>query len=463
MPQHGRSAMLKQYSHGTIALAAFVFMLTAVPKLNIRVGPVPLYLIDIMIVLIVYYASRRPGFGSNGRPFQWIIMALFLFTMIGEFVGFIYTGSIFEHVYQAARITFAFLVFYATAQLIRTPEDLELVIKAAALGVIVTASLMILTSLPQTRNFVVRFVLENTFLDPAGRQVAASYLDSGDTGVRGRTLVGVSILGASFINLSWPLAALLYSWPKPIGRWRTVAMVACFLAPMGVLMSYSRGPILGTILIVLFTVFLGLKRIRKGILRPVGFGILLVMMVGVNSEVFFFDRLTNRSTAIFENPLEDERESERLLSYVEPFEHLFGNPAFLFAGQGVAILKSNTVVPEVAGKANHALFAISYYAHGMGAALLHMFLLASAFFYALRHVKGRRSGIGQYFSQALLASVVGMAPWAIFGHAMVTQPRGAMMFYFIFGLLAALRHFPVYSNTSTDKETGHAYGRHITV
>jgi hypothetical protein len=455
--------VLKKYSQGAIAIAVFVFILTAVPKLNIRVGPVPLYFIDLIIILVVYYACQRPSFGPNGRPFQGIILALFAFTMIGEFVGFIYTGSIFEHVYQATRMTLAFLVFYATGQLVRTPQDLELVIKAAALGVIVTALMMILTSLPQTRGFIARFVLDNTFLDPAGEQIAGYQLAAGDTGVRGHTLVGVSILGASFINMAWPLAALLYSWPYPIGRWRTVAMVACFLAPMGVLMSYSRGPILGTILIILFVSFLGLSRIKKGIMLPVGFGVLLVLMVGVNSELFFFDRLTNRTAAVFENPLEDERESERLLSYVEPFEHLVEHPRFLVAGQGVAINRSNTVVPEVAGKANHALFAISYYANGMVAALLHMFLLASAFFYALQHVQARRSGIGQYFSHALLACVIGVAPWAIFGHAMVSQPRGAMMFYFIFGLLTCLRHFPAHANTAQYKEIGHAYSRHSTV
>jgi hypothetical protein len=444
-------------------MAVFAFVLTAVPKMNIRVGPVPLYLIDLIVVLIVYYANQRPGFGPGGRPFQSIILALFLFMILGEFVGFIYTGSVFEHAYQVGRMTLAFLVFYATGQLVRTSEDLELVIKAVALGVIVTASMMILTSLPQTRDFVARYILNNTFLEPAGERVAERYLISDESGVRGRTLVGVSILGASFINMSWPLVALLYSWPGPIGRWRTVAMVACFLAPMGVLMSYSRGPILGSILIVLFVVFLGLRRIKKGIMLPVGFGALLVLTVGVNSEIFFFDRLTNRTAAVFDNPLEDERESERLLSYVEPFEHLVEHPIFLVVGQGVAINRSNTVVPEVAGKANHALFAISYYANGMVAALLYMFLLASAFFYTLRHVKGRRSGMGQCLSHALLASVIGVAPWAIFGHAMVSTPRGAMMFYFVFGLLTTLRHFPVYSNSIQHKETGHAYGRHSAV
>lgn len=448
-------------------MAMFVFVLTAVPKINIRVGPVPFYLIDLLIVLVVFYASKRPGFGANKRPFQWIVITLFIFAMIGEFVGFIYTGSIFEHAYMSARLTLAFLVFYAAGQLVRTPDDLELVIKAATLGVIVTALMMILTSLPQTRDIIARIVLNNTFLDPAGKQVAASYLRADDSGVRGRTLVGVSILGASFINMTWPLAALLYSWPGPIGRWRTIAMVACFLAPMGVLMSYSRGPILGTILIILFTAFFGLKGIKKGIMLPVGFGIILVLIVGVNSELFFFDRLTNRTAAVLDNPLADERESERLLAYVEPFEHLIENPAFLVSGQGVGIFKVRGVVPEVADKASHALFAISYYSNGMIAAILYMFLLFSAFYYALQHVRSRRlstdDGTGLGLSHAYLAMTLGLAPWALFGHAMVSQPRGAMMFFFVLGLLTTLRRFPIHSQIIQQKGPGYANSRHITV
>ncbi len=450
-------------SNGIIAMTMFVFVLTAVPKMNIRVGPVPLYFIDLLIVLVVYYASKRPGFGPASRPFGWIVLALFGFAMIGEFVGFIYTGSIFEHAYQAARITLAFLVFYATGQLIRTADDLELVIKAAALGVIVTASLMILTSLPQTRDFTASTFLNHNFLDPAGERAAEKYLEKGDEGVRGRTLVGVSILGANFINMSWPLAALLYSWPGPIGRWRTVAMVACFLAPMGVLMSYSRGPIIGSILIILFVLFFGLKRVRKGIMLPVMAGTIVILLIGVNSQIFFFDRLTNRTAAVFEDPLADERESERLLAYVEPFEHLIENPEFLISGQGVAINKSRRMTPEVAGKASHALFAISYYANGMIAAFLYMFLLASAFFYALQHVRGRRSGIGQNCSHALFACVLGLAPWTAFTHGIVSQPHGSMMFFFIIGLLTTLRHFPVHSHPTPTKGTGHAYSRHLTV
>jgi len=259
------------------------------------------------------------------------------------------------------------------------------------------------------------------------------------------------------------LAALLYSWPGPVGRWRTIAMFACFLAPMGVLMSYSRGPIVGTILIILFTMFWGLKRIKKGIMLPVGFGFILILLVGVNSQIFFFDRLTNRTVAVFDNPLEDERESERLLAYVEPFEHVVEHPSFLVSGQGIAITKSRTVVPEVADKASHALFAATYYSRGMIAAVLYMFLLGVMFFYTLQHVKGRRSGIGQYYSHALLASVLGIAPWAIFGHAIVSTPRGAMMFFFTLGLLTTLRHFPIYSQNIQIMETGHANSRHITV
>ncbi len=445
-----------KYSQGVIAIAVFAFVLSCVPKMNIRVGPVPLYLIDLLIILISYYAIRRPGFGAAGRPFATIVVTLFLFALAGEIVGFIYTSAVFDHAYLMARTALAFLVFYSVGQLIRTPQDLLLVLKGLALGLIVTSLLMILTSLPQTRTITADLVLNNSFLDPAGRRVAQSYLRDGDTGVRGRTLVGVSIMGASFINIIWPLVAILYVWPRDIGVWRKVAMVACFLAPLGVLMSYSRGPIIGSILIILATSLLGLRYIRKGILLPLAISAGLVLSVGLDSEAFFFDRLINRTAAVIDNPYADERESERILAYVEPFEHVLEHPEFMLTGQGNAITRSRTVVPEIAGKASHALFAAVYYSQGMVAAILYMFLLFSMFYYTLRHMRMRNEGPGAMLSQALLASSLGVLPWAVFGHAIVTTPRGAMMFFFILGLLSCLRHFPLTSRNPQMK--GGAYG-----
>jgi len=433
----------KSQSPNVLFIGLFVLILTAVPKLNIRVGPVPVYLIDFLVILLCYFAMKRPKFENQGRPFWVIIILLYCFTVIGELVGFIYTGSVFNHVYMIARMTFSFLTFFLIGQLIRTADDIEVVLKAAVIGLIITALTMVLSSIPATRPFIAIFVLDNPILDPAGERIAEIYLSFSDTGQRGRSLIGVPTISGSWINMIWPLAALLYRWPREIGIWRKVALFACLLAPLGVLMSYSRGPILGMFILIIASILFGLKHIQRGILIPLTLGVFGILMVGTNSEAFFFDRLIKRSAAAFENPLDNEQESERILSYIEPFEHVLQKPYFLFAGQGNVMGRSNTVIPEVAGKANHSLFGVAYYSKGMIGALLYQFLIATALFFAFWHVGKRKFTLAGFYSQALLASTLAIVPWSMFTHSIVSAPRGAMMFFFIIGLLTTLRHFPL--------------------
>lgn len=97
-----------------------------------------------------------------------------------------------------------------------------------------------------------------------------------------------------------------------------------------------------------------LAHVRRGILLPVAVSTTVILAVGISSQLFFFDRLSNRSQAILENPFQDERESERILAYVEPFQHIAEQPQFLLLGQGVTVRYSESrVVPEQAGKATH--------------------------------------------------------------------------------------------------------------
>jgi len=429
---------------GLLTLVIFAFLISGVPKLNIRVGPVPVYFIDFVVLAMTYFALKRPGFGPKGQPFVILVGVLLCFGIIGEMVGFFKTGTLFDHVYFAIRTAIAFLVFFAVGRLIRGPEDFEPILKAVVLGLLLTSTVMILTSLPMTRSFVTNVVLDNNFLDPASERVAEKYLSKGDSGVRGRTLVGVSIMGATFINLSWPLAAL-FLWERmgATRLWRNLAFAACALAPLGVFMSYSRGPILGTILIIVLAIFLRTPTVRKGILVPVLLGSVFVGSIGINSEVFFFERLTNRTTAIFDDPLNDKRESDRLLAYVDPFYHVIENPMFLLAGEGNAITRSRVVEAQVWSGANHALFASSYYSGGLISSFLYMFLMANGMYFAYWHMRRRQGGSTAGHSQALFLCMIGLVPWVLFGHAMVSTSRGAMMFFFIFGLLSVFRKFPL--------------------
>ncbi|MEL6100822.1 MAG: O-antigen ligase family protein [Pseudomonadota bacterium] len=442
--------------------AVFVFVLTAVPRLSVKFGPVPIYFLDLLIGLMLLMALNKPGFTGRHRPFAFLVGLIFLFAIAGEVAGLITGGRLLETVYIVGRTTLAFSVFYITTQFIRNAKDLEVVLKAAILGVIVTACLMILTSLPQTRGAITGAVFSIPMLEPAASSVVEKYIDSGEGGVRGRTLVGVSILGATFLNILWPHAALLLRWPVYIGSWRWIAGVACLLAPMGVIMSYSRGPILGSILLILAAVVLSVSRVRRGILLPVLLSAGLIAVVGVGSQLFFFDRLANRTEAVFEDPTADERESERLFAYTEPFVHVLEHPRFLIIGEGNTI--SQTGGPsESAGKATHAVFAAGYYSYGMLTAFLIWYLILRALFVANRFRRKAKGTMAELQAQALTLSMLAILPWAVFGHAIVSTPRGTMIFFLQVGLVAALSRLPSRSTSKPLRPFNYVYRRNTAV
>ncbi|KIC35669.1 O-antigen ligase family protein [Leisingera sp. ANG-M7] len=420
--------------------AIFVFVLVAVPKLNFKLGPVPVYIIDLLILALILKALSLPAFRTR-RMFSGTVKVILFLALTSELIGVLTFGTFQDTLYISIRTCLAFSVFFVTGQMVRTPQDVSVILRAAVLGMLITASLMVLSSLPMTRVLVVDMVFSNTFLEPAAEGVGAHY-SAGDSGVRGRTLVGVSILGASFINACWPLAALLLRWPWRLGPvWRGITLAACLLAPMGVVMSYSRGPILGSLLILLTVLIYGFKYVRRGILLPVAVSTTVILAVGISSQLFFFDRLSNRSQAVLENPFQDERESERVLAYVEPFQHVARKPQFLVLGEGVTVRYSDSwVVPEQAGKATHATFAMAYYSYGMLAALLYGALMLRALHAAGRRARRKYSFTG-LLSQSLLLSAIALLPWVAFGHAPVSTPRGAMLFFLIIGLISSLANF----------------------
>ena len=437
--------MQRSEARGTPGIALFavlVFVLLAIPKANVRIGPVPVYLIDLMVLALLLLIQRFPPARPGQRRFTGAIGMILLLALGSELVGALTFDTARESIYVAGRTALALAVFFVTSQMVRTPRDVEIVLRAVVLGLLVTASLMILTSLPMTRRTVSDLVFSQSVLDPATPEVRDAFGETA-TGIRGKTLVGVSILGATFINAAWPLAALFLRWPWRVDPlWRALALIACLLAPMGVLMSYSRGPILGSILIVVCALLLGLRFVRKGLVLPVAVGALVVLSVGVTSQVFFFDRLFKRSQAVFDAPFADERESERILSYVEPFEHLASNPRFLVLGEGTAIRYADTAAAtaEQAGQATHAVLAMAYYSYGMTAAVLYFVLLLRGLALAGSLSRQRGSVVGM-LSQSVFLSLVALVPWIVFGHAAVSTPRGAMLLFFVLGLASALIHF----------------------
>jgi hypothetical protein len=430
-------------TRGIFFFALFIFVLFTIPKANLRLGPIPLYLIDLFVLFLLVVAPRRaPPSARKTVRFSNLLGIILLLALLSEVMGMVTFGFSFETVYQSMRTVIAFLVFPLTVRFIRSPSDLRLVLQATALALLFTSLLMIMTSIPQTRNFVINGVMSYEFLEPNARGVVDKFEDTEDRGVRGQTLVGISILSAAFINVCWPLVALLLRWPEHIGLMRNVAVLACLVAPFAVLMSYSRGAITSLILIILFGLLWGLNHVRRGILFPaVIFGI-VVFSIGVGSSIFFFDRLVTRTTAALNPELAGVGEHERLHSYTEPFEHVIDHPGFFFLGEGVTVrYAASAIAPQQMGKATHSVFSIAYYSYGMIAAIIYIFLIYRILFFTAAMTKSKRGTLSRAFAQALFLVVVGLVPWLAFAHGAVSASRGSMLLFFVVALVASLDRF----------------------
>jgi len=435
-------------------LCLTVFLLVGIPRLNIKFGPVPLYAIDLLLLVTFCYAMRiRPAY-RGGTPFAGFVITILIFAILGELVTLITYGQPLQPIYLIIRELLAFSLFFSVSRIVQSPEDIQAVIKAALLGLIITALMMMMSSMPPTRG-IATAIFSLSFLTPASDGLIKMFdLLQRAGGMRGHSLVGMGILSGAFLNTFWPLVSLLYRWPNLTGGWRRLALAGTILAPLGVVMGYSRGALLGLFFVIGGLMFFGSSRVRRGVIIAFLLGLTVFSIVGWDSDIFYFDRIENRVTAMIENPYKDVRETDRIYAYTEPFEHVVEHPRFFIVGEGISVTK----IPEAgggerAGKAYHVLFAAAYYAYGMLASFIYVFLVIYAFFFLfmqMRRFSGTAS-ISLLYSQALFASMLGMLPWLLLGHAVVSVPRGTMLFFLLLGLIASLKNLQS-SNDSVEKK-----------
>jgi hypothetical protein len=415
-------------------LGITVFLLTAAPRAGVKLGPIPVYVIDFFL-LATYVVATQARPASKGRtPFRGFVLAIAILAVASELIGAAQSPRPQDSIYLIIRTLLAISIFFSASRLIRSEADALFVIKASLLGLLISASLMIATSLPFTRS-IASHVFAISFLEPAAERTVERYEETGDP-MRGRSLVGVSILTGAFLNSLWPLISLLFHRKATGQFWSRLALTGLIIAPFGIVMSYSRGAILGLFMVVGGTLLFGSGASRRAIIAACLVAIGVFSLVGWDSDYFFFERIERRTEAIFDDPMQDDREYARIYAYLLPFQHLQENPQFLIFGEGNGIQRSGVSFPL------HSLFGKAYASYGLVSAISYHILVLAGFIYLLRQMNAHNAGAGfpRLLAQALFAALLGIVPWLAFGHAVVSTPRGATLFFLLFGLVASLRY-----------------------
>ena len=423
-------------------LCLTVLVLFGAPKINFKIGPLPLYLIDLLIFLTVYHAKSLPKL-TYRLPHKKLVVFIFFMILINEFLNGLLIGTLLQPIYLMTRMSLAVCLFFLVPRIIRSPKDLMKILRFGLLGALITALLLIFSSLPMTRGISV-VLLSNPILTPNANYLSTGILAAGSSAIRGSSLVGVSILSGAFLNVIWPLLFLFLNFYKPKGIFKYVLYFTIASIPVGIIMTYSRGAILALILVSIGIVIFQKGKYRSIILGLLVSGFISFSFVGFDSDLFYFDRITERTTAALENPYEDERESERINAYTEPFKHLSNNPIYLFFGEGFSRTKVKGIddITDGINRADHAVLAKAYYAYGMTTSLSLVFLYLLLMNYTFKQIRitSNNDLFSSKFTRLLFVLLIGFSSWFSFGHAAVSNPRGSMLMFFVFGLVAAQRN-----------------------
>jgi len=411
-------------------LGLFVFLLTALQKAGIKIGPMPLYFAEGVLLLLLFSVRHRP------EP-----------------------ELLFPAMYQIARYGLGISLIFALPLLIKTPQQFQVVLKAAVVGMLFTGFLTIFSSLPPTRP-IAKFVFSNPLLSPTGDRILVkkSEFKGTDVTTRGISLIGPATATGAYLCILWPLGLLAYRRIDSNTKWKGLSLLACFVTPLGALATYSRGAWLGILLIIGLIGFFGYSTSRRIIILFAVLVMIIVSHVGLESEFFLVERIEKRTMATINDPYGSGGESSRFLSYTDPFKHLLKNPSWLLVGTGSAgskMAERGAIDSLNYGKgelATHSIFGWAYYAYGLPGALCHVFLMLFALtliLWNLKYTKHTDQEERLTWQTLLAVWLGGLLPWWLFGHAAVSTARGSMLLFFIFAIFLTCEQLRLNSQSSS--------------
>jgi hypothetical protein len=420
-------------------------VLLAAPRCRVVLGA-PIYFIDVLAFLLLVLPLR-------GRLYRWApsipisrVAPIYLAAVVvSELRGMIEYGTLMESIYMIARFSLGISLFFTIPRLVSRPDHIDIVLKGLIVGTLVSSVIVILYSLGPTRSLVVSTLFTKTFLNPGWWKLLdqIAIFGAGEAAMRGRSLIGAATMTAGFLSMTWPLAFILFWRLRSDWLWKNIALATVILGPIGVLMTYGRGAWVMTGVIVFLIAIFGLASGRRILLIAVAGMGLAATQFNVDRDLFYFEHIEKKSRSAIDNPFEDASVTERLLSFVQPFNHVADNPSWIVAGAGRTgnrIARTGGLEEQLydeGGLATHSGFAMSYYSFGVAAAICQLLFIVLGFRFILSRVRAvpKQDKQEAIVWQALLMSWSCYALWWGSGHGMVGEPRGVMLSFFLMSLL----------------------------
>ena len=103
--------MGKKHTTALKFLCITVLVLFGAPKINSKIGPLPLYLIDFLILLTLYHARKLPKL-SYKLPYKSLVSFILFMIITNEFLNGLLIGTLIQPIYLMVRMSLAVSLFF---------------------------------------------------------------------------------------------------------------------------------------------------------------------------------------------------------------------------------------------------------------------------------------------------------------------------------------------------------------
>lgn len=391
------------------------------PKLNFNIAGIPFYIVDLLIIINGFFVQRNT-FRRIEKSLSIIIVPMIAFVVLSEIFAYLILDYSIEPFYTLIRTLIIYSLLFLLYRRITNTDDFYRSFVWVVRFSVITVLLVILSSLPSTRDIIAKSVFENSFLDPA-----KGFLDKWDRHddiedlIRGRSLIGVSIISGYYLTFIYAICLLLLKLSKRVFDKVSLNIIR-YLIILGVLFTNSRGPII-TLTFLLIVEFIYLNVIHKvtALIQVLSLLFVFSFLYSSDDVNYFFNRSIVGFTKLSDTEEGlGESEFERLYAYIEPFEVIKRNNFLVFFGLGIS--DRNIIDYQGRNLSDHAVFASAIYSYG--------FIFASLFFVLLIFLSFRIFISYSVYQPNLLQIFIVIFIWQLLGHAIISETRGLSILIF---------------------------------
>ncbi len=442
-------------------LLLYGFVAVGIPLSRLEIGSMPLYFIDIIAALVVFMGRNHIARIYRRHRRLSTIILVFIFTLLPTTFSELLRMSPLEPIYLLCRTLLHIIAVWSLSGFLRNEQYLKKFFTGLACGVLFTATIASMNSLPITGPWVRAHIFTIDWLKPqrGDYEVDAEILMKYDKGEAER---GDSLLGKSNITGT----VLITMLPFLIGAVRNIRLkataklifnAAIIISFFAMLFTYSRAAYLAIAILLFGYLLFERQAFSKRFLPLIILAGVIIGAVGVQSTVFKFEFIANKFD--LSNEKYTYTNQARVYAYTVPFQVIYNNPSYLFRGAGRADKKlreknSEATILELYNAEMHSVFAASIFYRGFLSMLAIFYLyyrLTKTSYDAIKRSK-RENNPAQWMAIASVISLMSLLPGWGTDHYIVTKMSMHMHMFLIVALVfTSLEHIKLNSENTGEK------------